>query len=192
MNLLVDAGALDKDAMIGQIVCANSPFLSEGKNNLIEEFGKDYGIYFSILSCIARGKNTRSEIEDVFYSFWFRFVFKYSYIIEIENYGKLREIIRRDYNTFSGLMLERYFHRVAMEGGEFTRLGRWWDRRGENEIDMICEDELEDRAVFYEIKRQKEEISIGELKQKAEAMLRATGAFKDYEIGYEGLSMEEM
>lgn len=233
VNLLVDAGALDKDAMIGQIVSANSPFLSEGKNNLIEEFGKDYGIYFSILSCIARGKNTRSEIEDVigkevggyltnleneyeliakrqplfeksttknvryelgdvFYSFWFRFVFKYSYIIEIENYGKLREIIQRDYNTFSGLMLERYFHRVAMEGGEFTRLGRWWDRRGENEIDMICEDELEDRAVFYEIKRQKEEISIGELKQKAEAMLRATGTFKDYEIGYKGLSMEEM
>ena len=233
VNLLVDAGALDKDAMIGQIVSANSPFLSEGKNNLIEEFGKDYGIYFSILSCIARGKNTRSEIEDVigkevggyltnleneyeliakrqplfeksttknvryelgdvFYSFWFRFVFKYSYIIEIENYGKLREIIQRDYNTFSGLMLERYFHRVAMEGGEFTRLGRWWDRRGENEIDMICEDELEDRAVFYEIKRQKEEISIGELKQKAEAMLRVTGALKNYEIGYEGLGLEEM
>ena len=30
------------------------------------------------------------------------------------------------------------------------------------------------------------------LKQKTEAMLRATGAFKDYKIGYEGLSMEEM
>ena len=131
-------------------------------------------------------------MRDVFYSFWFRFVFKYNYIIEIENYGKLQEIILRDYNTFSGLMLERYFHQVAMESGEFTRIGRWWDRKGEHEIDMICEDELEDRAVFYEIKRQKEEISIGELKQKTEAMLRATGAFKDYKIGYEGLSMEEM
>ena len=43
----------------------------------------------------------------------------------------------RDYNTFSGLMLERYFHRVAMESEEFTRIGRWWDRKGENEIDMI-------------------------------------------------------
>ena len=233
VNLLVDAGALDKDAMIRHIVSVNSTFLNEGKNNLIEEFGKDYGIYFSILSSVARGKNTRSEIEDVigkevggyltnleneyeliakrqplfektstknvryelrdvFYSFWFRFVFKYNYIIEIENYGKLQEIILRDYNTFSGLMLERYFHQVAMESGEFTRIGRWWDRKGEHEIDMICEDELEDRAVFYEIKRQKEEISIGELKQKTEAMLRATGAFKDYKIGYEGLSMEEM
>ena len=233
VNQLVDAGALDKDAMIRHIVSPNSTFLNEGKNNLIEEFGKDYGIYFSILSYIARGKNTRSEIEDVigkevggyltnleneyeliakrqplfeksatknvryelgdvFYSFWFRFIFKYSYVIEIENYAKLREIIDCDYNTFSGLMLERYFHRVAMESGEFTRIGRWWDRRGENEIDMICEDELEDKAVFYEIKRQEDEISIGLLKQKAEVMLRASGEFKDYEIAYEGLSMKEM
>ena len=90
----------------------------------------------------------------MFYSFWFRFIFKYSYIIEIENYAKLQEIIERDYSTFSGLMLERYFHRVAMESGEFTRIGRWWDRKGENEIDMIAEDELSDSVIFYEIKRQ--------------------------------------
>ena len=65
VNQLVDAGALNREAMIQQIISPNSTFLSEGKNNLIEEFGKDYGIYFSILSCIARGKNTRSEIEDI-------------------------------------------------------------------------------------------------------------------------------
>ena len=205
----------------------------EGKNNLIEEFGKDYGIYFSILSCIARGKNTRNEIEDVigkevggyltnladeyeliskrqplfeksanknvryelddvFYSFWFRFIFKYSYIIEIENYAKLQEIVMRDYNTFSGLMLERYFHRVAMESGEFTRIGRWWDRRGENEIDMIAEDELEHHVVFYEIKRQADEISIGILKQRAETFLRATHEFPKHEITYHALSLDDM
>ena len=233
VSQLVDAGALDKDAMIRHIISSNSTFLNEGKNNLIEEFGKDYGIYFSILSCIARGKNTRSEIEDVigrevggyltnleneyeliakrqplfeksttknvryelgdvFYSFWFRFIFKYSYVIEIENYAKLQDIVERDYNTFSGLMLERYFHRVAMESGAFTRLGRWWDRKGENEIDMIAEDELTDTATFYEIKRQADEISIGLLKQKAEAMLRATHEFSGYKISYKGLSMHDM
>ena len=36
-------GFLDKDAMIRHIVSANSTFLNEGKNNLIEEFGEDYG-----------------------------------------------------------------------------------------------------------------------------------------------------
>ena len=233
VNQLVDAGALDRDAMIKHIVNANSTFLTEGKNNLIEEFGKDYGVYFSILSCIARGKNTRNEIEnvigkevsgymtnlekdyeliakrqplfeksatknvryemgDVFYSFWFRFIFKYGYILEIENYAKLQEIIGRDYNTFSGLMLERYFHSVAIESGEFTRIGRWWDRRGENEIDMIAEDELADSVTFYEIKRQKEEISLGVLRQKAEVFLQATHEFRGYNISYKGLSMEDM
>ena len=230
---LVDGGALDKNSMIRYIIGPNSTFLNEGKNNLIDEFGKDYGIYFSILSCIARGKNTRSEIEDVigkevggyltnlveeyelinkrqplfekssnknvryelvdvFYCFWFRFIFKYSYIIEIENYAKLQEIVERDYDTFSGLMLERYFHRVAMESGEFTRIGRWWDRRGENEIDMVAEDELTNRVTFYEVKRQADEISIRVLKQKAEVMLGATHEWKKYEIAYKGLSMEEM
>lgn len=233
VSQLVDAGALDRDAMIRHIVSANSTFLPEGKNNLIEEFGKDYGTYFSILSCIARGKNTRSAIEDVigkevggyltnleqdyeliakrqplfeknssknvryelgdvFYSFWFRFIFKYNYIIEIENYAKLEEIIRRDYNTFSGLMLERYFHRAAVESGQYTRIGRWWDRKCENEIDLIAGDETEGSASFFEIKRQKDEISIGLLKQKAGNFLQATHQFKGYELSFCGLSMEDM
>ena len=51
----------------------------------------------------SANKNVRYELDDVFYSFWFRFIFKYSYIIEIENYAKLQEIIGRDYSTFSGL-----------------------------------------------------------------------------------------
>ena len=89
-------------------------------------------------------------------------------------------------------MLERYFHRVAIESEEYTRIGRWWDRKGENEIDMIGEDELTDRVTFFEIKRQKEEISMGVLKQKAEKFLEATHQFKEYEITYKGLSMEDM
>ena len=233
VNQLVDAGALNKDDMIRHIISPNSTFIMEGKNNLIEEFGKDYGIYFSILSCIARGKNTRSEIEDVigkevggyltnlekeyeliakrqplfeksstknvryelddvFYSFWFRFIFKYSYIIEIENYAKLQEIIERDYSTFSGLMLERYFHRVAIETGEYTRIGRWWDRKGENEIDLIATDDISGSATFFEIKRQQDEISMGILKQKAEAFLRATSQLKDFSVSFKGLSMAQM
>lgn len=47
------------------ILSENSPFLDEGKNVLIEEFGKEYGIYFSILELIAGGKTSRSEIESI-------------------------------------------------------------------------------------------------------------------------------
>jgi AAA+ ATPase superfamily predicted ATPase len=51
--------------MLDFMVSQYSPFLQEGKNVLIEEFGKEYGTYFSILELISRGKTSRGEIESV-------------------------------------------------------------------------------------------------------------------------------
>lgn len=233
VQLLVDAGATTKEKMLNQIVKADSIFLGEGKAILIEEFGKDYGVYFSILSAIARGKTSRSEIESVvgreiggyltkleneyeviakkqplfeksstknvrytiednFFIFWFRFIYKYSYMLEIDNYESMKAIINRDYETFSGLMLERYFRRVLIERKAYTRIGGWWDRKGENEIDIVAENELNNEATFFEVKRKAANIDIEVLKQKAAAFLRATGEFKGYYISYKALSMEDM
>lgn len=69
-------------------------------------------------------------------------------MLEIENYGSVKMIIGRDYETFSGLMLERYFKRVLIERQVYTRIGGWWDRKGENEIDIVTENELDDTATF--------------------------------------------
>lgn len=46
-------------------VCANgdSFFIDEGRSVLLQEFGKQYGTYFSILDQIAHGDVTQSEIE---------------------------------------------------------------------------------------------------------------------------------
>lgn len=233
VQLLVDAGATTKEKMLNQIVKADSIFLGEGKAILIEEFGKDYGVYFSILSAIARGKTSRSEIESVvgreiggyltklendyeviakkqplfeksstknvrytiednFFIFWFRFIYKYSYMLEIDNYESMKAIINRDYETFSGLMLERYFRRVLIERQAYTRIGGWWDRKGENEIDIVAENELNNEATFFEVKRKAANIDIEVLKQKAAAFLRAAGEFKGYNISYKALSMDNM
>lgn len=56
-------------------------------------------------------------------------------------------------------MLERYFRQNFAEWGTFTRIGSWWNRKGENEIDLIAEDELEKKAVFAEVKRKQRRIS---------------------------------
>ena len=233
VQLLIDNEAFTKEAMIDYIIQADSTFIGEGKAVLIEEFGKDYGNYFSILSAIARGKTSRNEIEQVigkeiggyltkleddygiitkkqplfeksssknmrytiednFFTFWFRFIFKYNYILEIEGYEQLKAIIHRDYETFSGITLERYFRSKLIEAHNITRLGNWWDRKGENEIDIITENELTDTAIFYEVKRKKANIDLELLKEKAGNFLKATGAFKKYRIDYQGLSMEDM
>lgn len=65
VELLVQAKAFTLPTIIDEIMDENSLFLEEGKNVLIEEFGKDYGNYFSILSLIASGKTARVEMESI-------------------------------------------------------------------------------------------------------------------------------
>jgi hypothetical protein len=233
VQLLVDDGAITYDSMIDSIVSPDSVFINEGRSILVEEFGKDYDIYFSILAAIAGGKTRRSEIESVigkqvggyltrleedygiivkemplgakamgknavynirdnFFTFWFRFIFKYAHILEINGYEQLRTLIRRDYATFSGKILERYFRAKAVESGRFTQIGRWWNRKGENEIDMIAVNELDHTAEICEIKRNRKNISLSVLEEKAEAMMAQLPMLGGYDLYFKGLDMQDM
>ncbi|MDY6992589.1 MAG: ATP-binding protein [Pseudomonadota bacterium] len=64
-ELLMEAACYEKDAIMDLIFEKDSFFMGEGKNLLVQEFGKEYGIYFSILELIASGKTSRSQIESV-------------------------------------------------------------------------------------------------------------------------------
>ena len=63
VELLVDNKALTIPKMIKYTCQSDSPFIDEGRNLLIQEFGKKYGNYFSILDAISSGMNTQSQIE---------------------------------------------------------------------------------------------------------------------------------
>lgn len=234
VELFIDRKKYTEKKMLDMFFEQDSYFLPEGKNMLVDEFGKDYGIYFSILTLIAQGRNTRSELEsalnikelsgylrnlseeygliskmqpifekssnknvhytidDQFLKFWFRFIYKYTHIIEAGGNERLKTIVERDFATVSGKSLESYFNEVLKESGEYTRLGYWHDRKGENEIDIIAEDELDKKIEFIEVKRQAKNFDEGVLRTKSDLFLKAVGAFKGYEIVYRGLSIEDM
>lgn len=63
VELLVDNKALSIQKMIKYISQSDTPFIDEGRNLLIQEFGKKYGNYFSILDAISSGMNTQAQIE---------------------------------------------------------------------------------------------------------------------------------
>lgn len=65
VSLLMDAGAVTQDAMIDFVTQPDSPLLTEGKDMLIQEFGRDYSTYFSILQLIASGNTRQSEIDSI-------------------------------------------------------------------------------------------------------------------------------
>lgn len=231
--LLMDAKAVTKDGMIAEILRPNSSFFDEGKVVLIEEFGKDYATYFTILSAIAAGKTSRDRIEtacggevsgyltklerhygliakkqplfeanerknclyridDCFFRFWFRFIFKYGYLLEVEMFDELRGIVERDYEVFSGQALEDYFRQKSIGERLYSRLGGWWDRKGENEIDCVGENEFLDTLEFVEIKRDADRIKLDALRSKADAFFEKNPEKCSRMVSYRAFSIKDM
>ena len=231
--LLMDEGATSMERMVEGMIRMGSPFLGEGKALLVEEFGKDYGGYFTALSSIASGKTRRKEIEqalggsaggyitkleddyaliakrqpifeksrnkncvyainDNFLRFWFRFLWRYAYLLELRYYEELRGIVARDYKVFSGYALEGYFRAKFIGEHAYTRIGAWWDRKGENEIDLVCENEFSQKLDFYEIKRESSRFDPSLLDRKVEAFLAKNPHLRSMKISCGNLSMDDM
>jgi AAA+ ATPase superfamily predicted ATPase len=234
VELFIDRKKFTEKKMLDMFFERDSYFLPEGKNMLIDEFGKDYGIYFSILTLIAQGKNTRSELEsalnikelsgylknlseeyaliskmqpiyeksnnknvhysinDQFLKFWFRFIYKYTHIIEAGGNDRLRAIAERDFTTVSGKSLESYFNEVLKETVIYTRLGYWHDRKGENEIDLIAVNEIEGTAEVYEVKMRSKRYSDTSLCSKIEHLVQNCKELQGMKITHGVLSLEDM
>lgn len=228
--LLMNAGAITKAEMLDSVCNMASPFLVDGRDILISEIGKDYGIYFSILQAISRGLTTQSEIDSViqkntgaylqnlqkvfgiieqirpllsklesrntrwqivdeYMLFYFRFIYSHQDLIELGNYDMLKEFILRDYETFSGKTLERYFKAKLQEEGNITKIGSWWDRKAMNEIDIISINDLEKSCNIYEVKRQAKNINLAKVQAKAAIFMQN---LITYTQNVFGLSMDDM
>lgn len=240
IELLMDNDCTDAGKMM-HFVCSSgdSFFVNEGKNILIQEFGKQYGTYFSILGQIACGDVTQSEIEsatgmkslggqmkvleenygiiskkrpigakegsqtvrfeiqDNFFRFWFRYMYRYASLIELQNMQALEKIMTEDYTTFSGIALERWFRQRLMESFRYRRMGGWWKSGGRNskgnpddfEIDIVAET-IDGEVEAYEVKRNAQKYNPDRLAEKVYEMQRH--CFKGKDIQMKGLSLNDM
>jgi hypothetical protein len=230
VELFVDKKAYTFEKQLEAIFDEFSLFLDEGKNLLIEEFGKEYTTYFSILGLIASSKTARTEIESIlgknvggyldrleneytlikkvkpvlakegsrtlkyeiidnYFNFWFRFIYKYKSAIEIENYAFVKEIVKRDFDVYSGRFLEKYFVEHMKVGGKFSHIGTYWERGNHNEIDIVAVDELNKKLTLCEVKLNERKIDLNALRQKSSKLL---DKFNGYEVEYRGLSLKDM
>jgi AAA+ ATPase superfamily predicted ATPase len=228
---LVTRGALTKDEIIRDALSVGSYFLDEGQEMLRDEFGKDYGNYFSILSALATGETSRGEIKsytgveaggyldklendygiiarrrpylageksknveysisDNFLNFWFRFIYRYRSAVEVGNLEWIKDKVMADYETYSGLVLERYFRQLYAETGRYNLVTNYWKKKdGKDEIDIIAVNEADKELVIGEIKRNPEKIDLTELTEKAQGIVLY---HKRWDIRYVGLSLKEM
>jgi uncharacterized protein len=233
VELFCDNGVLSVNEMIEFMARQNSPFTDEGKNLLIEEFGKNFATYFSILSSISGGKNTqpsieaalggisigghikrliedyniivrhrpilakegtqavRYEIQDNFLRFWFNYFDRHRSLIEIKNFVGLQAIIKADYTTYSGKILEAYFKQQFAESNKYRAIGSWWELKdGQNEIDIVALSLEKNNALVAEIKRNKSNFKEAKLYAKIEHLKNKV--LPNYVIKTVCLSLEDM
>jgi len=230
VELFVDHRAFTFESQLDVIFDENSLFLDEGKNLLIEEFGKEYTTYFSILALISSSKTSRSEIESIleknvggyldrleneytiikkvkpifakegsrtvkyeiidnFFHFWFRFIYKNRSAIEIENYNYIKSIVKRDFNTYSGRFLEKFFIEKLKLSGKYSNIGTYWERGNQNEIDIVAINEDEKNIRIAEVKRNPEKINLALLKEKSQNILQK---HKKYSVEFKAYALEDM
>ena len=122
-------------------------------------------------------------------NFWFRFIYKYQSAIEIENFDYVKTIIRDDFETYSGKILEKYFIEKLKGSKQFNIIGHYWERGNKNEIDIIAVNERKKIALIAEVKRNEQRISLNQLKTKSGVLAQR---LSDYKIYYNGLSLNQL
>ena len=184
---------------IMQVIAAGKTKRSEIDSTLHKDMGtylqnleNKYELICRMKPLLAKqnGKVTAYEIHDNFLRFWFRFIYPYQSLIERNLFSLLRSNITSNYEGFTGRTLERYFQDKVMETEQFTQVGNWWDRKGQNEIDLIAINEFEHSGIVAEIKRNPHKISMTKLQEKIEVLPKKD--FGEYKLQAMAFSLEDM
>ena len=239
------------DAINKLILRKFAPLKSEVRDMMIESFGREHRTYYSILTAIALGKSTKSEIANFvdvkvtslsrymddlmntvgvvkrvvpvtepapwrskkgryllnenFFLFWFRFIFRNMSHHEIGDFEYIGDKIRQGFDSFVGRNFEGICREFMVdlnrrEPGQlpfrFDRIGSWWNRKGD-EIDIVALNSETDEILFAECKWRAAAVGCGvveDLRRKATLVDWEKGSRREYfavfsKSGFDGACM---
>jgi AAA+ ATPase superfamily predicted ATPase len=156
----------------------------------LENLEKEYDMIRKTRPIFSKenSRDVRWRISDKYLSFYFRYISSNLSQVESKRYDLLKDAIKEDYPQYSGQVLEDYFKEKIAEEERFTDIGSYWDRKGENEIDLIFTNDLDKKTIVAEVKRNPKKANIADLKKKA-ATVQGLGK---YDIEYRILSLNDM
>jgi AAA+ ATPase superfamily predicted ATPase len=164
---------------------------------LLQRLEEDYEVIAKKRPILAKEgtQSVRYEITDNFLRFWFRYIVKYQDFVQTGLFAKLAEIVKADYPTYSGSVLERYFREQLKEKQMYKNIGSWWETSkgkdvDQNEIDIVAISAESPKVFIAEVKRQRKNFKPELFQQKVE-VIRTKLFFKD-EIETGCLTLEDM
>jgi len=235
------------EKIIGRLfVEADAPLQNEGRELLIEEFGKNYHLYFSILQIVASGetqmariadrsginvnsiskyldeltnyyqiterrlpvtdnredkKRGRYYLRDQALRFWFRYIFRNRTLIEIGDEDGLIRKILADLPTLTGRAFEELVRSLLLRKNDasflpfrFNRIGGFWSRRGDVEIDIVALDDEGGKILFGECKLAGHKVTradLQRLREKARHVKWLTGSREEHYALFSAAAMSD-
>lgn len=132
-----------------------------------------------------RSRNIRYLIDDPFYQFWFRFIYKNISAVEALNFDYLKKIILRDWSIYRGVMFEKFIKEALKESLLFNRIGSYWDKNGLNEIDVVAINDDKKYILVGECKLNKAKGKINQLISTSAELERGFESYqKFYKLFY--------
>lgn len=168
-------------------------YLNIGIGTILQNLESDFDIIAKMRPITSKetSRDVRYKMVDPFLRFWFRFIYSNRSAVEMENFDYLKKVIKRDFDTFSGLELEALYEAILIESKQFNRIGSYWDNKGENEIDIVAINDLDKRILIIEVKRKSKRYSHNKLVIKSVGLL-AKLKLKNYHVDYQCFSLDNL
>ena len=143
-------------------------------------------------------KTVQYSLNDNFLRFWFRYVEKNRSMIEIQNFEGLARLAMKDYETYSGIVLERYFRQQLAESGAWREISAWWRNKAisykgqtiDAEVDIVALPVEGRTALVAEVKRKPEEYKHELFMLKVEHLQQSE--LHNYQVDTKLFTLEEM
>lgn len=141
----------------------------------------------------VNNRGHRLVLTDPFLLFWFRYINPHYALIEQGNVRRLLEHVNATLPDFMGRhVLESYFKQQLWETGDFSEVGSWWDRKGENEIDIVAVNPFDKEIFFAEVKRNRNKYDEEKLRTRADLFLSNHAEYRKFTTKLACRSMEDL
>lgn len=140
-----------------------------------------------------RSRQIRYRIADPYFRFWLRFIStaQMQALAEAGQWERMIGLTKAGLPTFLGRSLEHWFVRSTLESGQWDQVGSWWDRKGQNEIDLIAIDREAKRLLIGEVKTNPQKLDETKLRGKAQVFLQEQ-KLSDYSVELRAFSVQDM
>lgn len=145
------------------------------------------------LGGVANNRGYRFALTDPFLVFWFQCIHLNRALLEKGDEERLREkVVAELPDILYGATLRCAWMDALRESGEHAEVGSWWDRRGENEIDVVAVNPTKKEILFGELRREPSSGDDGRLRSRAYGFLAQNPKYAGYEPRFACLTSEEL